>query len=576
MKTPMPVAALGAVRAYAVPPLPCPVDLRLDGNEGSWPNPRLLADLAPRAADLLHPYPSAAALEAQLAARHDLPAYACVVTAGADEALDRICRAYASPRGNAILPEPTFAMLRRYLTLAGTQIRSVPWLPGPSPAGAFPTSEVIAQVDEHTRLVFVVSPNNPTGAVATRADLKRLALAAPHALLVVDAAYAEFADDDLTEAALATPNAVVTRTFSKAWGLAGCRVGYALGAAPVIAALRATASPYPVAAPSLALASVRLRDQAEVAGFVKRVRHEVAALRLQLEDLGVAVPGRSEANFVFARHPQALRVRDLVAGLGIAVRAFPGDPLLDDALRITCPGDADIFARLSHALHTALRPEALLLDMDGVLADGSGSFRVAIVETAHGFGAPVTAAEVNAAKREGAANDDWELTWRLVQRHGVDASLADVTAAFERLYQGKGDTPGLWRNETLLIERATLARWAARYPLAVVTGRPRTDALRFLQHYGLEDLFGAVICREDAALKPDPAPVRLAMHRLGVETAWMLGDTVDDIRAARGARVLPIGVIPPGEPDPDLGAALHAAGAAMILARTQDLDALLP
>lgn len=571
MKTPLPVPGVGAVRPYAVPRPPCPVDLRLDGNEGSWPDAGLLAQLAPRARDLLHAYPSAAALEALLAARYDLPAYACIVTAGADEALDRICRAYASPRGNAILPEPTFAMLTRYLALTGTEVRSVPW-----PAGSYPTSEVLARIDEHTRLVFVVSPNNPTGAVATRDDLKRLALAAPHALLVVDAAYAEFADDDLSEAALAIPNAVVTRTFSKAWGLAGCRVGYALGPAPVIAALRATASPYPVAAASLALAAARLGDADEVAGFVERVRHEVAALHQQLAELGVAVPGRSEANFVFARHPQAQRVRDLAAGLGIAVRAFPGDPLLDDALRITCPGDAATFARLSHALHTALRPQALLLDMDGVLADGSGSFRVAIVATAQAFGAPVTAAEVNAAKREGAANDDWALTWRLVQRHGVDVSLAEVTETFERLYQGDGDTRGLWHNETLLIDRATLARWAARYPLAVVTGRPRTDALRFLRHYDLEALFAAVICREDAALKPDPAPVRLAMQRLGVETAWMLGDTVDDVRAARGARALPLGVIPPGKPDPDLDAALHAAGAACVLDRPTDLDSLLP
>lgn len=576
MKTPLPVPALAAVTAYAVPPLPCPVDLRLDGNEGSWPDARLLADLAPRAGDLLHPYPSAAALEAQLAARHDLPAYACLVTAGADEALDRICRAYASPRGNAILPEPTFAMLRRYLTLAGTQIRSVSWL-----ADAYPTSEVIAQVDEHTRLVFVVSPNNPTGAVATRDDLKRLAFAAPHALLVVDAAYAEFADDDLTDAALATPNAVVTRTFSKALGLAGCRVGYALGPAAVIAALRATASPYPVAAPSLAMAAARLHDVGEVNAFVKRVRHEVAALRLQLQDLGVACPTRSEANFVFARHPTALRLRDLLAGLGVAVRAFPGDPLLDDALRLTCPGDPDTFARLSHALHTALRPQALLLDMDGVLADVSGSYRTAILATAWAFDARITAEDVAAAKRAGGANDDWELTFCLVQRHGhatrrANVTLAAVTAEFERRYQGDAQTPGLWRNESLLIDRPTLARWAETYPLAVVTGRPLADAERFLQHYGLEDLFAAVVCREDGPLKPDPAPVRTAMTRLGVETAWMLGDTVDDVRAARGARVLPIGVRPPGDPDPHLAAALHAAGAPFVLARPTDLASLLP
>ncbi len=568
---PSPIARLAAVRAYAAPPLPCPVDLRLDGNEGSWPDAALLRDLAPRARALLHAYPDAAALEATLAARHGAAADACIVTAGADEALDRICRAFADPRGNAILPEPTFAMLPRYLALAGTKVHRVAW-----PAGPYPTSAVLATVDPATQIVFVVSPNNPTGAVATRTDLKRLALAAPRALLVVDAAYAEFADDDITDAALAMPNAVVTRTFSKAWGLAGCRVGYVLGPPAVIAALRATASPYPVAGPSLAMARARLDDAADVAGFVVRVRHEVAALRQQLEGLGVDVPTRSQANFVFARHPQAARVRDLVAGLGVAIRAFPGDPRLGDALRITCPGDAAAFARLSHALHTALRPQALLLDMDGVLADVSGSYRQAIVATARTFGVVLTGEDVAAAKREGSANDDWDLTWRLVRARGAHATLAEVTAAFERLYQGEGDVPGLWRNESLLVDRATLSRWAQRLPLAVVTGRPRADAARFLEHHAIADLFAAVVCREDGPLKPDPAPVRLALQRLRVDTAWMLGDTVDDVRAARAAGVLPLGVRPPGDPDPDLAAALHAAGAPHVLDRTADLDRLLP
>jgi histidinol-phosphate aminotransferase len=370
------VPALGAVTAYAVPGLPCPVDLRLDGNEGAWPPARLLAELVPEASALLHAYPDAARLEAELAARFRLAPGQCLVTAGADEALDRACRAFTSPAGNAVLPEPTFSMLRRYLTLAGTDVRSVPWPPGP-----FPVDAVLAAIDRRTQLAFVVSPNNPTGATATAADLQRVARAAPHALVVLDAAYAEFAREDLTAAALALPNAVVIRTFSKAHGLAGCRVGYALGPAPVVAALRAAGSPYPVAAPSLALAAARLRDGAEVAAFAARVRAEVAALEALLADLGLPCPAPSEANFAFTRTPRAVALRDRLAGLGIAVRAFPGDPVLGDALRITCPGDEGAFARLRRALRTALRPQALLLDFDGVLADVGAGARLLLDRT---------------------------------------------------------------------------------------------------------------------------------------------------------------------------------------------------
>ena len=82
--------------------------------------------------------------------------------------------------------------------------------------------------------------------------------------------------------------------------------------------------------------------------------------------------------------------------------------------------------------------------------------------------------------------------------------------------------------------------------------------------------------REDAALKPDPAPVRLALERLGVELAWMVGDTPDDLVAARGAGVVPIGVVPPGADPCRARTALQAAGAARVLSRTEDLTALLP
>ncbi len=83
-----------------------------------------------------------------------------------------------------------------------------------------------------------------------------------------------------------------------------------------------------------------------------------------------------------------------------------------------------------------------------------------------------------------------------------------------------------------------------------MTGRPRVDADRFLERTGIAGCFRTVVTMEDAPIKPDPTPVRLALERLGVATAWMVGDTPDDTRAARGAGVLPMGVVAPGD-DPE-------------------------
>jgi HAD superfamily phosphatase len=231
--------------------------------------------------------------------------------------------------------------------------------------------------------------------------------------------------------------------------------------------------------------------------------------------------------------------------------------------------------RLACALRAAMKPRGLLFDLDGVLADVSGSYRQAIIETAASFGVRVTREAIAAAKAAGNANNDWVLTQRLLAASGVEAGLEEVTRRFETLYQGDGRSPGLRETERLLVERGQLQRWASQRPLAIVTGRPRVDAERFLERFGISDCFRVLVCMEDAPLKPDPSPVRLAMERLGIEHAWMIGDTVDDVLAARGAGVIPVGIAAPGE---DLARAtdtLTRAGAARVLSATSRLSELL-
>jgi histidinol-phosphate aminotransferase len=198
--------------------------------------------------------------------------------------------------GDLILPVPTFEMIARYAALAGGRLIEVPW-----PDGPYPLDSILARSGEGTRMIAFVSPNNPTGAVATAADLRAISRAAPHALILVDHAYAEFADEDLTREALSLGNALVLRTFSKAWGLAGLRIGYAIGGAEWLAVIRACGNPFPVTGPSLLLARAWLRSgAAEVAAFVEEVRREREALGAVLREVGAA-PLRSQANFVCSR-----------------------------------------------------------------------------------------------------------------------------------------------------------------------------------------------------------------------------------------------------------------------------------
>ena len=337
--------------AYSPPRPKGPIDLELSRNEGRPAGPRLCAEPA---CDTQHVarYPDVTKLRQALAELAGVAVEQVLVTAGGDDALLRLCLAHLGPGTRGVVATPTFEMIPRYAELAGGELVETPW-----PRGAFPTDALLELVDERTGIAFVVSPNNPTGGAATARDLERIAEALPGGTVVLDAAYGEFTDGDLTAAGLELDNVVVVRTLSKAWGLAGLRVGYALGAPERLAPLAASGNPFPVSAASTAIALRRLATGAdEVAEYVARARVERAELARVFASLGAeAVP--SEANFVLARGLDAPRLADALAAEGIAIRAFPDRPDLTDAVRVTCPGDERAFERLIAALRRALAQE---------------------------------------------------------------------------------------------------------------------------------------------------------------------------------------------------------------------------
>jgi len=509
-------------------------------------------------------YPDATGLERLIAERLGVAVGRVVATCGGDDAIDRVCRAFIGHGSEVIVATPTFEMIERSARLAGARVIGVPW------EGDYPIGQVLDRVSDATAMIAVVSPNNPTGAVVDAGVLRRLSAAAPWAVLLVDLAYTEFADEDLTAAALELPNAVVVRTFSKAWGLAGLRIGYAVSREEIAESIRAVGGPFAASAAGIAAAAACLTGgeawMLEGAAQVRREREQLAAV---LEELGLRV-APSQGNFVLARSDRAEAVRQRLRSMGILVRGFDRSGPLGDALRITCPGDQEAFDLLATALRSALRPQALLLDMDGVMADVSESYRAAIVTTAARFGVDITAEDVAGAKRRPGSNNDWVVTQRLMQERGVARPLDEVTTCFEEIYAGLRD------RERMIPERGVLERLAGRLPLGVVTGRPRRDAEEFVTRHRLQGLFSAMVCMEDTArLKPDPAPVRLAMERMGAGSAWMVGDTPDDVQAARAAGVLPLAVAAPGEDPMVARSVFEGVGAAVVLGGLDEIEEML-
>jgi HAD superfamily hydrolase (TIGR01548 family) len=215
----------------------------------------------------------------------------------------------------------------------------------------------------------------------------------------------------------------------------------------------------------------------------------------------------------------------------------------------------------------------VLLDMDGVLAEVSKSYRVAIERTCHAHGAiSVTQQLISEWKVRGNANCDWTLSHNLIKSDpNGDPSVTfdQVKQTFEDLYQGTDTVPGLCQLETLIPSRQTLdeLKLRSRGGIGIVTGRPRSDCDAFLRDHLLEDFVDASVCAEDGPNKPDPFPVLKCCQLLGVEPSplvVLVGDTPDDVRAALSAGCSAVGVLTPeamieGEEELDVEAAIAAS-----------------
>jgi len=329
-------AALKSLHAYR-PPLAGRQGLRLDFNESTIGcSPRVLARLRSLDAEALARYPEREPVEAEVANFLGLGAAQVLLTNGVDEAIHLLCATYLEPGDEAIIVVPTFAMYAIFAQAEGARVVQI--LAGEN--FAFPLDEVLSRISERTRLIAVANPNNPTGAAVACEVLLQVARAAPQAAVLVDEAYFEFHGETILNPAawsanLFPVNLFVARTFSKAYGLAGLRIGILAGVAGQMAMVRRVASPYNVNAVALAVLPAALQDQEYVEHYVAEVQRSRGVLEQELKTLDLQY-WPSRANFVlvrvgpaYAEFIQALRAH------GILVRDRHADPGCEGCVRLT-------------------------------------------------------------------------------------------------------------------------------------------------------------------------------------------------------------------------------------------------
>jgi histidinol-phosphate aminotransferase len=315
------------------PPLAGRDALRLDFNENTFaPSPRVLERLHALTAETITTYPERQPVE-RIVARHlGLEADQLLLTNGVDEAIHLIAVAFLDAGDEALIWTPGFFMYDLAIALmAPGGLRKVQ----ACKSLAFDLDRFLAAITAKTRLIIVASPNNPTGAVVPREHLLRIAAAAPHAVLMVDEAYFHFHGETTLPDVATVPNLLVTRTFSKAYGLANLRVGMVAGQARLIGFLRKVSSPYNVNGVALAVLPDALADEAYLAWYVEQIRIGRERTMDGLDALNVPY-FPSEANFVLMNIGP--KHKELVAAMrarGVLLRDRSTDPGCDGFVRIT-------------------------------------------------------------------------------------------------------------------------------------------------------------------------------------------------------------------------------------------------
>ena len=288
-----------------------------------------------------YPEPQPKLLRERLATLYGVDCAKLMVTRGSDEGIDLLVRAFCRPGKDAVLvAPPCFGMYAVCARVQGAPLVEVP-LCQDGDAWSLDVDGVLnAIATREVRLVFLCSPANPTGQALTLSGIGALAEAiAGRAVLVIDEAYAEYSSKGSACALVeSVPGLVVLRTLSKAHALAGARVGALIADPAVITVLRNLSAPYPIAAPSAALATAALSPEA-LAESRRRCHDVIAAregLREKLTTLAcVRTVYPSEGNFLLARFNDVGTVFDRLLAAGVVVRDMRAYPELRDALRIT-------------------------------------------------------------------------------------------------------------------------------------------------------------------------------------------------------------------------------------------------
>ncbi|MEY4746945.1 MAG: Aminotransferase class-I [Cyanobacteriota bacterium] len=316
--------------------------LRLDFNENTMgPSPQVVAAIRAIPAEQYAIYPEYDGLRQAVVANlagvglsRPLQPDQIGLFNGVDAAIHAIFHAYGDRGDTLLTTSPTFGYYTPCAQMQGMAIEAIPYR---LPDFAFPLEELRAALQGCPRILLICNPNNPTGTRLAAELILELAASAPGTLVVVDELYEAFTGDSVLPLAdfAATPNLLVLRSLAKTAGLAGLRIGFAIGAAPVVDRLARVTGPYDINSFAVTAAHAALADQAYVDSYVAEVLRARTWLVQQLQAAGVRHHAAGGNYLLIWPERPAEEVEQRLRQAGILVRSMAAKPLIDGSLRVS-------------------------------------------------------------------------------------------------------------------------------------------------------------------------------------------------------------------------------------------------
>lgn len=489
-----------------------------------------------------------------------------ILTNGSDEALSVVAQTFVEPGvDTALVSDPTFFMIPHFLKIAGAKLKSIPLRSDMT----FDEAAIENGLSSGVKLAVFATPDNPTGAILNPEHILNWCKQFPNILFIIDEAYAEYSGLSLTDRALEHENLLVIRSLSKAWGLAGLRLGIVLGQEKLINYLKIVRPPYSVNAAAVSAARQMVGKRDEVMLQAKETMHRKAGVVSALKARGYKLV-EGAGNFILLgvgfnskEFSQYLRQR------GILVRdrsqgAAPGEHALWGFVRIAI-GTAGENQRLLNAIDEFNAQYAVSFDLDGTLVDTTDSFdRTVDLLVTKFSGKGLLIGELASLRAEGGFNNNWDAAEEILLRRGVKVERQELEKAALEFYFELAKT-----KEKLMIELALLSTLRKRHPVFIVTGRSRME-YDPLWGQTFDQICNKVYCVDDVPqAKPKPAPDHLTamLNHNNLGTGVYVGNSVDDMRAALSAGMTAIAVTSTLSADQ-----LRAAGAHLILKSPDQLD----